>query len=242
MSTEKLTIELEDGRATVTSKVNGLTNRKLVSLSDVQNVFKDKTEHDTGDLPVVGQNIVGIRRIFSRGDRGYVLANGVGLQRNLKYGGNGETVHPNVHLPGILLAFKYEKRDGKYQILDTHAFGHEGVLFDESNQLYVFPFGNVYGGNNCRVCWGSVNREQLDAPGQAIGLLEMFVGSSFNGDLYSQSRMTSRTGAYDTANLNGMMAQLSRETQETGAFPYEELKMKRKMTYREFVNFMKNNI
>ena len=245
MTIKKINIEIESNHALIkTYDENNTCKTKLIDVANLQSIFKDKTEFDTGDLPVAGSNIIGIRRIYTRGNKGFIIANGVNLVRSLTFGSrhDGEDQikrYDDIGLPSLLLTLTYEKdTDGNMRILNSYLHAHENFLVGDSDRLYVPPFGNIYADQRCRICWSSAGINQITHPGQVIGLVEMFCSSRFNGDLYSDGYADS--SRFDTDSLPYFLRDLSRKSPRV--FPYEEVKMRDATTYEGHINYLKENL
>lgn len=241
----KVDISMEKNHATIrTEAKNGKVSTKITDLGSVLRIFKDQSEMDSGDLPLVGDNAIGVRRIYQRGNRGFLLINGVNLVRDINYGYHGRSgdtrTFGGIHLPGMLLAVKYEMNQGKLKIRGSHMFSHKDFLLTDKDLLYIPPFGNVYGNNSCSICWGTAGFKQLDNPGQAIGMMEGFLFSHFNNDLYQSSWANS--SEFPNGNLEDLLRGIH-EWQETNPrFPYEHIKMRKYGTYAELISYLQNNL
>lgn len=237
MKYEKISIDLESNHALVRCFAkSGLTKTKVTDLGGVLRLFKDQSEMDTGDLPIIGENCIGIRRVYQRGNRGAIFVNGINLKRDIRY---GDRTYKKVNLPSLLMVIRYEMKNSKYNVLDTHLFTHENILTSESDQLYITPFGNIYHDSACRICWGSAKVNQLDHLGQSLGMLDLFVSSNFNSDLYYPEFMK---GIYLNDGLGNLLGQMERHSQTHDRFPYGEARMRKSRTYGELINFIQNNL
>jgi len=236
MKYERITIDLERNHALVKCLArNGAQKTKVTDLGGVMRLFKDQTETDTGDLPIIGENCIGIRRIYRRGNRGVVLVNGVNLKRDLRY----DDTYKGINLPSLLMAVKFEERNGRFNILDSYLYAHENIITGDNDTLYVPPFGNVYPESACRICWGSAGLRELQNLGQALGMLDLFVSSNFNQDLY---RSSYARGIYDNGDLGELLQKMQDHSATHDRFPYGEARLTRSRTYGELINYIQNNL
>lgn len=239
MQYEKISIDLERNHAIVRAfKRGGSMTSKVTDIGGVMRLFKDQTEHDTGDMPIIGENCVGIRRIYQRGNRGVVLVNGVNLTRDIYYTRN-ERTYRNIKLPSLLMAIKFQKDGNRYRINDTYLFAHSNIITGERDTLYVPPFGNVYDDSTCRICWGSAQPNRLDSLSQTVGVLDLFIGSGFNNDLFRDSLF--RHPDYEAVGDVGELLNFL-ENREEERFPYDDVTLSRKMSYGELINYFQNNL
>ena len=114
------------------------------------------------------------------------------------------------------------QKNGDLDPIDTRLFATRGPLLRESDQLYRFPFGNIY--SDGRVCWGRVEyKTGIKSLAQAASLLETFLFHTMNTDLY--------TGRGD-----GLETYL-KSLQDAGEFPYEDLTPD--LTFRDIASLLK---
>ena len=239
MQYEKISIDLERNHAIVKAfKRGGSMTSKVTDIGGVMRLFKDQTEHDTGDLPIIGENCVGIRRIYQRGNRGVVLVNGVNLTRDIYYNRN-DTTYQRIKLPSLLMAIKYQKDGNRFRVNDCYLFAHNNIITGDRDNLYVPPFGNIYDDSTCRICWGSAAPGQLDSLSQAVGVLDLFIGSGFNNDLFS-NRFFQHPEYQSEGDVGQLLEFLQNQSGER--FPYEDVRMTRKMSYGELINYFQNNL
>lgn len=241
----KVDISMEKNHATIkTYAKDGKIDTKVTDLGSVMRVFKDTNEFDSGDLPIIGENAIGIRRVYHRGNRGVILVNGVNLIRDLKYGYHDDDdesrTFRKMHLPGLLLAVRFENKGGYYNILQSHMFAHKHNLLTEKDQLYIPPLGNIYGRNNCKICWGSAGLKRIDNLGQTLGMMEMFVSSHFNADLFRREWCAS--SKYNNDNLRNFLRDVHKDGEELGRYPYEHVRMARYGTYAELMSYLQTNL
>jgi len=175
----ELTIKIFDQFAELSYKGpnNALVN-KIVDIADLHAVFKDNVNHDTGDLAVFGDGVIGVRRIISRGDKMFVLVNAINPCVDMTFDGSPIK---HVYFPSLIMAVHLTKPGRKYRVdkSKTVILAHEHNLIDGNSQLYRFPFCNVHQGVG-RICWGRIEIPMLDTPGQSIGVLQIFMQGDMN--------------------------------------------------------------
>ena len=131
------------------------------------------------------------------------------------------------------------ERDGTGFLLnsyDCRIFAYEAILYGDNKQiLYYPPFGNVF--DNSKICWGNVpfDHDTRYTKQVAPTLLELFIGSGFNNHIFDQSapvmeyRPNNCDQVFDCIQANG-----------DKGFPYDKIKMKKKMTYGELISLITN--
>lgn len=220
---------------------SGALITKVVDVADLHAIFKDNTNHDTGDLPVVGTDAMGISRVITRGNKLFVIvsANNPCFSVNI----NGENL-PNVYYPGLLMAVHVTKVGNDYRVDDnkTIIVAYKHMIAGKETQLYQFPYANVYDGIS-NICWGYQRIPRLTSPGQAVGILQLFLTANMNNDLASYAGLLGGHGdKYRVGNLPRMLRLLSEDSENLEHFPFDDILLQAKWTYGDFISHCENNL
>lgn len=243
-------INLNDGFAEIKYQSDGETKNKLIDIDDLHSVFKDNVDMDTGDLGVWGDNAIGIKRVISRGDKHWVLVDAVNPCVDVNYhtSSGSENLYKDVYFPSLMMALHLTKSGAKYSVEKKKSFllCHHNMLLTNKDQLYKFPFGNVYKDGMGRVCWGDVPVPRLENFSQAIGVLQMFLTGTMNSDLYSGSRLIGEGSWSDklgtsSGSLRTKLKYLQKSS-SVKSFPYESSSMVKKVTWENVVQYCKENL
>lgn len=97
-----------------------------------------------------------------------------------KYNSTGsKRINEVIQVPYPVCLFYFNIKDGK--MWDTRIHSLKYPIQSENDQLYCFPYSNVY--RDGRVCWGEVTIPKIVKPMDLVGVINLFLGSQFNGDL-----------------------------------------------------------
>lgn len=242
-----ITINLRDTGAEVKVTRDGRTTTKLVDLADIQNIFKENTEYDSGDLGLIGKGAMGIKRIISRGNKHCVMVHAIDPIIDVAFTGVSKKIE-NVYHPSLIMGIFLEKDDERYYVDadKTCLLAARNMILTPEDQLYYFPFSNVYTDSMGKVCWGNNRLPELDNIAQSIGILQMFLYSVMNYDLY-HAPVIKKGGVYDQGNgrcedVLKLLKELSSQHKKLDSFPYDEIKLHTKTSYKDFVAYCKGRL
>lgn len=213
---------------------NGRKVFKNIGLQSMSRILNKDSEFDTGFLPLYGRNYMGIKKYIKLGDKEIVFIEGSPCNRTVKYY-NRNIDNPNqdllnVRFPGLIMAVVCNvEKSGALKVVNTRLFATQGPVLRDSDQLYRFPFGNVYQPDG-RICWGSASHEQQKIKNltQAGSLLDTFLFSRMNSDLYGGS--CNKSGK----NLDSYLESLK----DISDFPYGDLIPE--ISFKELTSLLKS--
>jgi len=160
---------------------------KNIGLQSLARVLNRDAEFDTGFLPVYGRHYIAVKRYIKMGDKEIIFIEASPANRTVKYNrvDNGEI--QNVRYPGLLMSVVCRvDNTGILTPHDTRLYATQGPIIRDTDQLYRFPFANVY--SDGKICWGSVNyRKGVKNLTQAGSLLDTFLSGTMNNDLYDRN-------------------------------------------------------
>jgi len=157
---------------------------KNIGLNSLARVLNKDAEFDTGFLPVYGKNYIAIKRYVKMGDKEILFIEASPNNRTCKYNNVNEGEILNVRYPGLMMAVTCRvKNDGTLEPRDSRLYATQGPIIRDTDQLYRFPFANVY--EDGRICWGGVDWTRgIRNLTQAGSLLDRFLSETMNDDLY----------------------------------------------------------
>lgn len=163
---------------------------KNIGLPSLSKILTIDAEFDTGFLPIFGKNYIGVKRYYKYPDKEIIFIEASPANRTVRFGkGDSETKEfKNVAFPGLLMAITMRvKSNGQLEVANHKLFATPNPIIRDSDQLYRFPFGNVYSDGG--ICWGNINpSKNIRTLTQAAGLLDEFLYGRMNSDLYSSGR------------------------------------------------------
>jgi len=230
---------------------------KNISLKGLAKAMSDDVGVDTGFLPLLGSNYAGIRRYIQFSNKHILLLEASPGKRKVRFEtrcttdtwrdehadiytqdhDNGILEIEGVCFPTLIMAVSLEEEDsGRLKYKTSRMYASKIPVFNDDTQLYKFPFGNVYADN--RICWGEMEDEvrghRYNSVLQAGGLLERFMSSYYNRDLFSSSN--SHLADIDRNRLQNVFSSLVKDHTE---YPVDTLK--NAMKVNEVISLLKNN-
>lgn len=210
---------------------NGRKVYKNIGLASMSKILNRDTEFDSGMLPLYGRNYMGIRRYIKAADREILFIEASSTLKTIKHGYDRDDLEElsNVRLPGLLMTVVLRTEGANLRVSDTRLFSLRAPIMRDTDQICRFPLGNVYQPDG-RICWGSAERDLsgIKSVNQAGGLLDSFLFSAMNDDLYGSG--TTRTGTDVISHL--------RSLQDLTDYPYEELK--NEMNFKDLLSLLKS--
>lgn len=161
---------------TITNDKN-ITKQKTVAIEDLKALLVSDYKLATGLLPAGTRYYKGAAAQYS------IMIELPAKVRDMTlstYNASGsKRVNEIIQVPYPTCLFYFSIRANK--IVDLRLNSLKYPLQSETDALYCFPFSNVY--NDGRICWGSVGLPNVSKPIELIGIINLFLGSQFNGDL-----------------------------------------------------------
>lgn len=239
-------ITLQDGYAEITYDDRGVTKNKVVDVDDLHTVFKDNVDYDSGDLGIWGTNVMGIKRLISRGDKHWVIVEAINPLVTTTL---GSTTHKEVPYPSLLMGVNLIKESTRFRIdiNKTFVLAHQNMITNSADVLYDFPFSNVWPDSMGRICWGNISLPKLDSFAQSIGVLQIFLQGTMNTDLVKLGNLTP-TGDFkqiiklERSDTSTVLASIFKELIKLKSFPYNQFGLKKKNTYGDLIRYCKQNI
>lgn len=205
---------------------------KNVSYTSFAKTMLDSASLDTGYLPLLGAKYIGVRRYMQFKNKHAIFVEATPTIRAVEYDRkNGDPYQKfSVPFPGLLMAIiMTENTDGRLVHHNTKIYATVGPVINDSTDLYKFPFTNVYDDNH--ICWGDIKINMPMTVLQAGSLMDTFVTSIFNNDLFRAS-----TTPYKSAtNLESVLKDLATKT----TYPYDTLS--KAITMGSLISQIKNN-
>jgi len=227
-------VTLKITTAGIKAEFEGTNGRKIfknIGLNSMSRILNRDSEFDTGFLPIYGRHYMAIKRYVKMGDKEILFIEASPCNRLIKWGHDNLDEITNVRFPGLLMAVTCRvNNDGTISPKDTRVFATQGPILRDTDQLYRFPFGNVYHPDG-RICWGSAGREhnKIRTLTQAGSLLDTFLFAGMNNDLYGN----------DTNNANMGLEQYLRSLQDKPEFPYSDLKSE--ISFKDLTSLLKSS-
>lgn len=227
-------VTLKISTAGIKAEFEGTNGRKIfknIGLNSMSRILNRDSEFDTGFLPIYGRNYMAIKRYVKMGDKEILFIEASPSNRLVKFGYDNLEEIPNVRFPGLLMAVTCRvNNDGTISPKDTRVFATQGPILRDTDQLYRFPFGNVYTPDG-RICWGSAGREhnKIKTLTQAGSLLDTFLFAGMNNDLYNNDQNGSRMQLQDYL----------KSLQDKPEFPYGDLRAE--INFRDLTSLLKSN-
>lgn len=195
---------------------------KNIGLNSLARVLNRDAEFDTGFLPIYGSNYIAIKRYIKMGDKEILFLEASPSNRTVNFQGGRE--FSAVRFPGLIMAVVCRvNANGTLTPQHTKLYATQGPILRETDQLYKFPFANVYQ-EDSRICWGGVQWQRgITNLTQAGSLLERFLSETMNRDLYQGNQ-----------SLESKLESL----QNACEYPYQELRPD--FTFRELVSLTKS--
>lgn len=177
-------IELKSEYCKISLEKNGVKKQKLVSLGDLMDELSAYRSTNFGLLP---------RNLRIMESQGNMLLMGLEfpkIERSItvsKYGfdRDSEQVVEEVKLPaGVFFVKLLREPGGVLRHVDSFMYAIRGKRISfSSDRLYRYPTPNIY--DNGRVCWGSVDIEDMTHLSSVEGLVNLFFANNFNADLFT---------------------------------------------------------
>lgn len=240
---------------------------KIVGLSEIPLLFDTKISFDSGILPLFGnENALGIQRLVQRDNYYYVLVQGINPFLNTRHvAGNVFTdkdlknfklnhientdlliskkddvyEYKNVYYPNLLMSLMLKKETkGTLKIEKSGILAYSDHFISEDTQLYEFPFSNTHSGSVYgQICWGGQGTPQLGSLAQSVAIMQSFLGSTMNHDLYKKAYVNGH--ALETS--SDLLTYLSLKSSELSAFPYKDIEMKKIIKYNDLMSYLNQN-
>lgn len=104
-----------------------------------------------------------------------------------KYNSAGtKRINEVIQVPYPTCIFYFNIKDGKVWDIRLHSLKYP--IQTENDPLFCFPFSNVY--QDGRICWGGVALPKISKPMDLVSIINLFLGSQFNGDLAGSNFMS----------------------------------------------------
>lgn len=110
-----------------------------------------------------------------------------------------------------------------YDIYNNWLFCLDSPFDKWSNQLYSFPYGNVYREGN--ICWGNAQILDINKPMDALAVFASFFDSGFNGDLINEDAFVHLSLGDDRDPIDNLW-DLVKYVVDTDEFPEELMEKK----------------
>lgn len=202
---------------------------KNISLPSLSKVLTVDAEFDTGFLPIFGKNYIGVKRYYKYPDKEIIFIEASPANRTVNFGKNDFDTKEfkNVAFPGLLMAITMRvKSNGQLEVANHKLFATPNPIIRDNDQLYRFPFGNVY--SDGAICWGNiVPGKNIKTLTQAASLLDEFLYGRMNADLYTPNRS------------NGMSLEALLESLQDKP-EFTETLIKTDLTFRDLVSMLKS--
>lgn len=231
----QLTLRLTEAGIIVDDNIN----QKNISYQSLLNALSDEVSLSTDVLPVIGSDYIAVKKYIVSKNKHILLVESSPKVRTIVYNKTGEEkdkLYYSIPFPGLLFCavlttqsngtFKFDKDASRMYALKT-------PILNEQTIVYKYPYTNVYG--DARICWGNSLEFLRDNSkinvSQIGGLLEVFIGSENNEDLFysSQCPIPKAENA----------KQMFEKAQELKTYPYDTLV--KQLTFKEVVSLLTNN-
>ena len=180
---DKVNIEMVKGSSSI--KVEAHSQGKAVikhtTADSLSAVIAQNIEFNTGILPKGTRFFGGVSTNYSILIETAPMLKVLNLfsyprsEKDNKYKGHSETVP----FPHLLFYFRVINETINY----SNIFALKRSLKDTRDDLYIFPYGNVYSNGN--VCWGSaLKNRKITNPMKLIDVIARFLDSQYNADLF----------------------------------------------------------
>jgi hypothetical protein len=239
-------IVLQDGYAEISYEDNGITKNKVVDVDDLHTVFKDNVDYDSGDLGIWGTNVMGIKRLISRGDKHWVIVEAINPLVTTTL---GNTTHKDVPYPSLLMGVSLIKEGTRFRVDTNKTFilAHQNMITNSNDNLYDFPFSNVWQDTMGRICWGNISLPKLDSFAQSIGIMQIFLQGVMNTDLVKLGNLNPSGDMKpiiqaSRSDVSQILGNMFKELIKIKAFPYQEVGLRKKNTYGDLIRYCKQNI
>jgi len=192
-----ITIEIKDNSREAIARYSGgdKTSIKTISINELIAAVSKDLEITTGILPSG-------TRFYSGTKKQYCIGMQVPAKvRTVKF----SMMDKSYMLPFPELLFVFSIRDKN--IIKTKLFACIPPIGRKHDMLYLFPFGNVY--EDGSICWGSVNRYNVEEPAALDGMVASFFSSVFSGHLTWGTRMFHPPADSGVGDLRGLVEYLS---------------------------------
>jgi hypothetical protein len=151
-------------------KPDGTLTQKTVLIDDIVSNLASSFKFSTGMLPRG-------TRFFSGSGENYIIAIEMGDRVRRMVSKSKQKKIINIPFPKCFFVFWVEAN----RIKQTYVFSLKNPINAETDTLYNFPFGNVY--QDGHVCWGEAKLPKINCAMELVGVINIFLGSGFNGDL-----------------------------------------------------------
>jgi len=177
-----LTIKIKSGASDAAISLigqDGTSKHKTVSVDDLISVLTSTHKINTGILPRNTRFFSGSRSKYKIGLETIPRVRNFGVySRSIADKGRKREIK-RIPFPACLFVFDVNGE----KIVRIKVFALRSFISQESDELYRFPFGNIYAGG--KVCWGSAELPKIKMPMNLISVISIFFDSSFNGDLFN---------------------------------------------------------
>lgn len=164
----------ESNEAEVVLTANdGSKNHKTVGIDDIISNLTSSFKLSTGLLPRS-------TRFFSGSPNDYIIGieEPSKIRRFARRDEKASTTQ--IRIPFPICFFIFNVKGNRVQ--KSNVFATRSSILKEDDQLYRFPFGNVY--NDGSICWGSNKLGVINSPLSLVGVIATFYDVPFNGDLF----------------------------------------------------------
>lgn len=169
-----MTFEINDSSITMTTLLpDGGKQIKMIDPDEFTTAMARQSRIETGLLPA------NTRYYASNGQLTSIVLEAKPQIRKL-------SVHHDiisVPIPATLMMITVNNLpNGLKDVSGTYLYSYSDIMLAETTRLKYFPYGNVY--TDGRICWGSIHIPRtVKELYQLSGLLDLFLGTEFNGDL-----------------------------------------------------------
>jgi len=159
---------------------DGMHRQKDVSVEDLVSHLAQNHQFSTGLLPQGTRVYRGTRNDYTIAVE---LPAKVRPIRYTRYNDRDRRTTDTAQIPFPVCLFVFSVRSNT--IRRTNMFCARNPIQRLEDRLCFFPFGNVYGDGN--ICWGSAHLPNISTPMELVGVINIFLDSNYNGDLFERS-------------------------------------------------------
>ena len=185
-----LTIKIKAGSANASVSLaehGGQSVHKSVAIDDLISTLTSSHKMNTGILPRSTRFFNGTASKYRIGLETIPRIRNFSMwSRSVE--SNGKPKILQIPFPPCLFVFDVSGR----KLIMTKVFALQALLSTENDDLYSFPFGNIYDDN--KVCWGTAKLPAIQNPMNLISVISVFLDSNFNGDLFHLHGIKTETG------------------------------------------------
>ena len=180
---EKINVEIVRGSPSIKLEAhfNGKTTIKHTTADSLTAAIAQNIDFNTGILPKGTRYYSGSPSDYNILIETAPMLKVINLYSSAKRDKDSSYSGHNDSVPFPHLLFHF--RVAQYKVVNSHIFALKKSLKNLGDQLYIFPYGNVY--TNGNVCWGSaLKSKKINNPMNVVDVIARFLDSQYNADLF----------------------------------------------------------